>query len=47
MGFALINRLKYFEGERIEGTQARLVGIASTGVAIEIVGEDQRYFVPH
>jgi len=44
-GVAIINLHKVFVGERIPGTNARLIGVANSGIAIEIIGAGQRYFV--
>lgn len=44
-GVAIINLHKVFVGERIPGTNARLIGVVHSGIAIEMIGAGQRYFV--
>ncbi len=43
---AFINRFKVYEEERILTTRARLLKVFTDGVAIEIIGGDEKYFVP-
>lgn len=43
---AFINRFKVYEQERILTTRARLLKVFTDGVAIEIIGGAERYFVP-
>ena len=42
---AIINLNRVFIGERIPATNAKLVGIARQGIAIEMVDSGERFFV--
>lgn len=44
-GVAIINLHKVFVGERIPGTNAKLIGVVHSGIAIEMVETRQRFFV--
>ena len=44
-GVAIINLHKVFVGERIPGTNAKLIGVAHYGIAIEMAETGQRFFV--
>lgn len=46
-GLAVINLVKYYVGEVITGTRARLIGVAGHGIGIEIIDNGQRFFVAY
>jgi len=44
-GMAIINLNKVYPGELIPGSRARLVGVARTGIGVEIEGSGEQYFI--
>jgi hypothetical protein len=44
---AIINLNKVYVGENIPGTDARLIGVARHGIAIEIRSNGTRFYVEH
>ena len=44
-GLAIINLNKVYPGEVIQGSKARLLAVARTGIAIEIEGSGDQYFI--
>jgi len=45
-GLAIINLTKVYVGEMIPGTSVRLLDVKTHGIAIEVVGTGERYYVP-
>lgn len=45
-GLAIINLVKVYVGEMIPGTSVRLLDVKTHGIAIEVVGTGERYYVP-
>ncbi|HPP60040.1 MAG TPA: hypothetical protein PLT82_13000 [Candidatus Hydrogenedens sp.] len=45
-GLAIINLNKVYVGEIIPGSSARLLDVKTHGIAIEVVGTGERYYVP-
>ena len=45
-GLAIINLTKVYVGEMIPGTPVRLIDVKTHGIAIEVVGTGERYYVP-
>lgn len=45
-GLAIINLTKVYVGEMIPGTSVRLLDVKTHGIAIEVVGSGERYYVP-
>lgn len=45
-GLAIINLTKVYVGEMIPGTPVRLLDVRTHGIAIEVVGTGERYYVP-
>ncbi len=45
-GLAIINLTKIYVGEMIPGTSVRLLDVKTHGIAIEVVGTGERYYVP-
>ncbi|HOV33101.1 MAG TPA: hypothetical protein PLX23_07045 [Candidatus Hydrogenedens sp.] len=45
-GLAIINLTKVYVGEMIPGTSVRLLDVKTYGIAIEVVGSGERYYVP-
>lgn len=46
-GLAVINLVKFYVGEVITGTRARLIGVEGHGIAIEMIDSGERYFVAY
>lgn len=45
-GLAIINLTKVYVGEMIPGTPVKLIDVKAQGIAIEVVGTGERYYVP-
>ncbi len=45
-GLAIINLTKVYVGEMIPGSSVRLIDVKTHGIAIEVVGSGERYYVP-
>ncbi|MCX8065177.1 MAG: hypothetical protein N3G21_08390 [Candidatus Hydrogenedentes bacterium] len=45
-GLAIINLTKIYVGEMIPGTPVKLIDVRTHGIAIEVVGTGERYYVP-
>ncbi len=45
-GLAIINLVKVYVGEMIPGSSVRLLDVETHGIAIEVVGTGERYYVP-
>ena len=45
-GFAVIDRMKVYEGQSIPGTQLELIGVDFEGIGVLVQGSRLRYFVP-
>ena len=43
---AIINAKPVFEGERVPGTEARLIGVLQNGIAIEIIPTGEQFYMP-
>lgn len=44
-GFAFINRIKIYEGQKIDGTSLLLIGVEYGGVGVQVQDTGQRYFI--
>ena len=44
-GFALINRVKVYEGQRISGTRLQLFEVGAQGIGVRVMGAGEKYFV--
>lgn len=45
-GFAVIDRMKVYEGQSIPGTRLELIGVDIEGIGVLVQGSRLRYFVP-
>jgi hypothetical protein len=46
-GLAVINLVKFYIGEVITGTRARLIGVEGHGIGIEMIDSGERFFVAY
>ena len=44
-GFAVINKIKIYEGQNISGTRLKLIGVDAGGVGVMVRDTGKRYFV--